>query len=49
MNPPYSKDRRKRQGIDSDPGTLAKLLTHIKSRIARFNALIKLIELTVME
>ena len=49
MNQPDVKDRLKRQGIDPDPGTPAQLQAHIKSEIARFNALIKLIGLRVVE
>ncbi len=45
LNQPDVKERFTKQGIDVEGGTPAQLQAHVKSEIARFNALIKAIGL----
>jgi tripartite-type tricarboxylate transporter receptor subunit TctC len=47
LNEPEVKERLKQQGIDPDPGTPAQLGAFIKSEVARFDNLIKVIGLKV--
>jgi len=45
LNEPEVRERLKQQGIDADGGTPAQLAAHIKSEIARFDSLIRMIGL----
>ena len=45
LNDPEVRERFRQQGIDPDPGTPAQLAAHIRAELARFDKLIKAIDL----